>query len=159
MATQEEMAMREENEFVSYWYETIKKENSRRGILFPFLVTKNFTENKMIRAKLIPSSKLYKVCFACLTYQDPGKPKLKAPYNGVFFSPNAQELEEEGLVEIQYFHTKAIVNMYKQDLPGQAMRLYLQVLPDPDSMEVLFCAYNAIYVNNKAMLRSDDVPF
>lgn len=153
------MLEKEENDFVRKWYDEIVKENNERGILFPFLVTKNFIENKMIRAKQIKSSKRHGVCFACLTYQEPGKAKPKSPYNGVFFSPDINELEEEGLVEIQYFHTKAVINMWKEDLPSGGFRLYLQVLPDPEAVEQLFSAYDAIYVNSKAMLMNEDVPF
>ena len=153
------MFEKEENDFVRKWYEEITKENNERGILFPFLVTKNLKENRIIRAKQIKSSKKNGVCFACLSYQEPGKAKPKSPYNGVFFSADMVELEEEGLVEIQNFHTKAIINMYKEDLPSGGYRLYLQVVPDPASLEMLFATYEAIYVNNKAILLDIDIPF
>lgn len=153
------MFEKEENDFVRKWHEEITKENNEKGILFPFLVTKNFTENKLIRAKQIKSSKKHGVCFACLSYQEPGKAKPKSPYNGVFFSPDITELEEEGLVEIQNFYVKAVINMWKDDLPDGGYRLYLQVLPEPHSVELLFDMNGAIYVNNKAMLRSEDIPF
>lgn len=145
----------EEREFVRQWFQTVKEENANEGILFPFLISKQLKENRILRAKMIGSSKLHRACFACLTFQNPNASKPKQPYNGVFFSPHMEELEAEGLVEIVWYRVKADVEMYKEDLPNGEYRLYLQVLPNPKALEEFFDRMGAIYVPSKAMLQAD----
>ena len=56
--------------FVEDSYLTARDENMRGGgLLFPFLTTKKWNPNRIIRAIVIPSRKNTTACFACLGYK------------------------------------------------------------------------------------------
>lgn len=135
--------------FVEDSYLTARDENMREGgLLFPFLTTKKWNPNRIIRAIVIPSRKNTTACFACLGY--------KRNYNGVFFSISPElEEEEKELVEVVHYRILADIQMLTD---GDYWRL--RIKPDATALETFFETQQAVYISKKEHLEFDsEIPF
>lgn len=139
----------EEKEFVEQAYLLSIDENLKGGgLLFPFLSTKKWNPNRIIRAIVIPSRKNTTACFACLGY--------KRTYNGIFFSCSPElEDEEREVVEVVYYRVKADIKLIKE---GDNWKL--SVKPNPEELEKFFESMEAAYIFKKIQLDEDvEIPF
>lgn len=139
----------EEQIFVEEAYIAAREENDvEGGLLFPLLVTKKWSVNRIIRARVTPSRKNTTACYACFGY--------KKNFNGVFF-PLSPEIDDEfkELIEVQYFRIPAIISLIKE---GDNWRI--QTNPKPEALEAFFEEHEAVYIVKKEELLDDnELPF
>lgn len=135
-----------EKSFVEASFLEAKAENGiDGGLLFPFLVTRKWKIQRIIRAIVIPAKKNTTACFACLGYS--GK------YNGVFFSINPEEDDKEKeIVEIVYYRIEAEIDIVKNE-----DRWFIKTAPNKKALEEFFEEKQAIYVSNKDGLETCDI--
>ena len=141
--------LQEEKDFVEQTYLLSLDENLKHGgLLFPFLSTKKWNPNKIIRAIVIPSRKKTTACFACLGY--------KRAYNGIFFScsPELEEGEKE-LVEVVYYRVEADIKLLRV-----GDDVVLSVKPNAEALEKFFESMDAAYISKKYQLEEQlELPF
>lgn len=143
-----------EKHFVEEAYLTAKLENDTEGgLLFPFLVTKKWKVNKVIRAIVIPARKNTTACFACLGY--------KKNYNGIFFSCTPElENEEKDIVEVIYYRVKANIQHIRVITSEGEEEWKIKINPDTAALEQFFEEHEAVYVSKKEHLHDDpEIPF
>lgn len=133
--------LQEEKEFVEQAYLLSIDENLRDGgLLFPFLSSKKWNPNRIIRAIVIPSRKNTTACFACLGY--------KRTYNGIFFSCSPElEEEEKELVEVVYYRIRADIKLVRT-----GDDVVLSIKPNAEELEKFFESMDAAYISKKYQL-------
>lgn len=139
----------EEQIFIEEAYIAAREENDTEGgLLFPLLVTKKWSVNRVIRARVIPARKNTTACYACFGY--------KKSFNGVFL-PLSPEIDEDfkELIEVQYFRLPAIISLIKD---GDNWRIKTE--PKPEALEAFFEEHEAVYIVKKEeLLNDDELPF
>lgn len=139
--------------FQRWAYEEAVKENQREGgLLFPILRAVRLPDKPVIRALRIKSARPpHFACYACLSRE-----ALARRYNGVFFSVDEQELEIEGLVDVQLVRLPAIIKGDELlDIEGEVIGLSISIDYDLEMLERFFEGVGAIYVSKKASLNVD----
>lgn len=137
--------------FQRWAYEEAIKENQREGgLLFPILRAVRMPDKPVIRALRIKSSRPpHFTCYACLARE-----AIVRRYNGVWFSVDEQELEAEGLVEVQLVRLPAIIKGDELlDVEGEVTSFSISIDYDLEMLERFFVGVDAIYVNNKVNLK------